>query len=417
MKKEIFRSAALARMSSPEQLDQLLRVTTSKSWIALLAVLLILATATVWGIVGRLATKCDGKGVVIRAGNLLTARTLSSGQVVEVAVKTGDDVKSGQLIATIAQPSIVDKIRAAEAQLADAEKERDRQQSVREGGMKLELDSVEHQRSTYQQQIKTLQDQEQTIRDQIPVNEELLAKGLITKKQVLALHEQQATLENDIAGIRTQLAQLTSNEFKLQNSGRQMEADGGLRITDLRRNLNLLRNDLDLNTRVFSPYSGHVIEVQAQAGSLVGPGNAILTLEPDVEQIEIVAFVPATSSKDIQPGMPAEVIPSSVRPEEYGFMRGKVVSVAEYPATEEALMRRFQNDSLVKSLASAGPETELHVQLIEDPSTPSGYQWSSKKGAPVRITPATLCGVQIVTREQPPIAMVFPYLKKKLGMY
>jgi HlyD family secretion protein len=415
-KKEIFRSAALARMSSPEQLDQLLHVTTSKAWIAMAAVLLILGTAVTWGLVGRLATKSDGRGVAIRAGTLLSVGTLSSGQVTSVFVKSGDHVKKNQLIATIAQPATTDKIKEAEAQLEDAEKERDRQAGVRSSGMKLEMDSVEKQRDTFLQQIKSLQEQSKTVADQIPVNEELFAKGLITRQQILSLKERQSQIENQIAGINTQLAQLNSSEFKLQNGGRQMDADGESRIVELERNLRLLRSDLDLSTKVTSPYSGQVIEVQIPAGGLVGPGTPIVTLQPDVDLLQITAFVPATSVKEIKPGMDVEIIPSSVRPEEYGFIRGKVTTVADFPSTEAALMRLFQNDALVKALAAGGPMNQVDIEMLKNPNTPSGYEWSSKNGAPIQITPATLCAVRIVTREQQPITMVLPYLKNKLGM-
>ena len=48
------RKVALERMSSPEQLDQPLRVTTPKSWLALLSLIARLAVAVAWGFFGEL---------------------------------------------------------------------------------------------------------------------------------------------------------------------------------------------------------------------------------------------------------------------------------------------------------------------------------------------------------------------------
>ncbi|MGA1194869.1 MAG: hypothetical protein ACO36I_00070 [Candidatus Latescibacterota bacterium] len=45
--KQIFRQAALDRLSSPDQLDQLMRVTTPKGWIALMALCSVLLAATI----------------------------------------------------------------------------------------------------------------------------------------------------------------------------------------------------------------------------------------------------------------------------------------------------------------------------------------------------------------------------------
>ena len=75
MNPDIFRKVSLARLSSPEQLDLMLRVTTPKTWIALLALWLILGAAILWGVAGRVATKAEGSGVVIRAGSVMTGVT------------------------------------------------------------------------------------------------------------------------------------------------------------------------------------------------------------------------------------------------------------------------------------------------------------------------------------------------------
>ncbi len=417
VKKEIFRSVALARMSSPEQLDKLLRVTTPRSWIALAAVGVIILTAVVWGFEGRLATKTGGKGVAVRTGNLLTVNTLGTGQIVRVEVNIGDRVKQGQVIATVGQPLVADKIRVAEAQLADAEKERERQSDVRTKGLGLEEQSIQGQRASLDQQIKALEEQAKVVADQIPVNEELLAKGLITKQQILSLRERQSTIANNITSLRTEIVRLDAVRFRNDQGGKQSAVDYQSRITDFQRNLRLLRGELDMTSKVVSPYSGQVVEIQTVAGSLVGAGAPILTLEPESDSLEIVAYVPSAKAKEIHPNMPAEIIPSSVRVEEYGFIRGKVSSIAEYPTTDAALTRTFQNSSLSQALSAGGPVNEVRIAMLANSSTPSGFQWSSRMGAPVKITPATLCSVQIVTREQPPIDMVFPYIKEKLGLY
>ena len=55
-------------LSSPEQLNQLVRVTQPYSWIALSAAGLALIVALVWSIFGRLPTMVTGEGILIRQG-------------------------------------------------------------------------------------------------------------------------------------------------------------------------------------------------------------------------------------------------------------------------------------------------------------------------------------------------------------
>ena len=65
--------------------------------------------------------------------------------------------------------------------------------------------------------------------------------------------------------------------------------------------------------------------------------------------------MPADQAKDLRAGMDAEILPTTVRREEYGFIRGKVTFVSDYPATEAATMRVFENAPLVQALSSRGP--------------------------------------------------------------
>lgn len=53
MDKSIFRQESIDRISSPEKLDDYIRVTTPGVWITLIAIVLLLAGAIVWSIFGE----------------------------------------------------------------------------------------------------------------------------------------------------------------------------------------------------------------------------------------------------------------------------------------------------------------------------------------------------------------------------
>ena len=61
MNKNIFRQKSIDKVSSPEKLDDYIRVTTPSVWITLIAILLLLAGALVWGIFGEV-TMHDSAG-------------------------------------------------------------------------------------------------------------------------------------------------------------------------------------------------------------------------------------------------------------------------------------------------------------------------------------------------------------------
>ncbi len=110
MKKELFRDVALKRLSSPEQLDQRIRVTSPKSWIALFGIVLVLVVVGIWSFVGSIPTKVDGVGLLLSDGRVFTVYHNASGQVLDVRPKPDDIVHRGQVIARIDRPELVAEI-------------------------------------------------------------------------------------------------------------------------------------------------------------------------------------------------------------------------------------------------------------------------------------------------------------------
>ena len=52
--KQIFREKSLERVSSPEQLDDYIKVTTPSVWIILAATIVLLAGMIIWGVFGKI---------------------------------------------------------------------------------------------------------------------------------------------------------------------------------------------------------------------------------------------------------------------------------------------------------------------------------------------------------------------------
>ena len=65
MNNELFRKVALDKLSSPEQLDQTMRVAGPLYWTSLLAILVALTAAGVWSLTGSIPTKSIGEGTII----------------------------------------------------------------------------------------------------------------------------------------------------------------------------------------------------------------------------------------------------------------------------------------------------------------------------------------------------------------
>jgi hypothetical protein len=90
MAQVIFRKAALDRLSSSEQLDRLLQVTSPRGWIALAGLGLLLTAGLLWGIFGRVQTTVEGQGILIRPEGVKSIESPRAGVVLNLLVHAGD---------------------------------------------------------------------------------------------------------------------------------------------------------------------------------------------------------------------------------------------------------------------------------------------------------------------------------------
>ena len=92
--KSVFRKSALDRISSPEQLDKVLKVTSPMSWLALLAVTVMLVFVVVWSFVGSLPTTVTATGVVVNVNTSTnTVYSKQRGTVQRVIPNVGEVIR------------------------------------------------------------------------------------------------------------------------------------------------------------------------------------------------------------------------------------------------------------------------------------------------------------------------------------
>ena len=198
----IFRKVALERLSSPEQLDQLLQVTDPKGWLALGALGLLLMTSVAWGVFGSIPTEARGEGILLRQGGVSSLVAAENGQVEEILVAVGDVIEKGQVVARIRQEELLRQIQDSRDKLADARaKYRDLARYAGEQGHLRDRDLAQ-QRANLQQTIKALERQVELIRERIASERDLLKDGLITKQTLLASEQSLYTSEDQLASAR-----------------------------------------------------------------------------------------------------------------------------------------------------------------------------------------------------------------------
>ncbi len=96
--REIFRKKALEKLSTPDDLDELLQVNSRLSWILLLSLLCLILGGVVWVVFGQIVNKVVMIGIIqpVNPPHLLIVS--ESGQVDSIFHQTGDSVFKGQPI-------------------------------------------------------------------------------------------------------------------------------------------------------------------------------------------------------------------------------------------------------------------------------------------------------------------------------
>lgn len=97
---DLYRKAALERISSPEQLDKALKITSPMSWLALGGISLIIFVTIIWSIVGTIPVTVTAKGMVSSLVATNAVYTDEAGTVVAVMVRPGDELHLGQEVIT-----------------------------------------------------------------------------------------------------------------------------------------------------------------------------------------------------------------------------------------------------------------------------------------------------------------------------
>lgn len=155
----------------------------------------------------------------------------------------------------------------------------------------------------------------------------------------------------------------------------------------------------DRMVTVSSNTAGVVVDVAARPGRPTGIGEPLVIIDPSARNLVTTAFLPAASAELVLPGMPALVSPSDAPKSQYGFIEGRVVSVAPAPVSRARVMTLLgDNEELADYFLTNGPVGEITVEMFTAETT-SGYAWTIGFGPEGAIDSGTLAEVQVVLND------------------
>lgn len=403
---------ASRQMRTPDQLNRAIRLTSPSAWLLLLVLALCIGGVLAWSILGRVSIYVYGPGVIQLAnGVVYDVNANAQGIVSSIEIKPGDRIKAGDEMFKINQLALTAQRDATAKTLKGQQDEYDSYKSRSDADVKRRNDNTTAQITALQSDLKDQQENLKQLEQIHEAQKGLLEKGLSTQPQVESTFSDLISVEQAIRDIQDKIGTLQLDQVEFENEVDTNLAAMRIDLLTTEGQLEDLNAQLAFGSTILSPADGLVTDVTTEANSVVDAGALLAVVEAGDSSLAVQGYLPIGQGKRVQPGMRAEISPTSVERDIYGSLRGTVRSVSTLPLTEAGVQSVLGNRALVSQLMAEGAPIQVTVELETDPGTQSGFRWTSSAGPPIDLTPGTTANVRVLTQDRPPITLVIPILQ------
>jgi len=393
MSEGLFRKAAIDKVSSPEQLDLLMRVTSPVGWLALLTVGLLIFAAGVWSVLGSITESVEGKGTFFKGDRLYDVKATMGGRIESLDVRPGDAVSVGQSIAKLRYEEASAEQRAAAAQTVAAT----------EG----ERIAANQDIANSEREIARLNDDHRRLMLERDELRRLVSIGSTTGPE---LTRKESEISENRRQVGAHQSTIQAARAKLGSLPARVKAtEAGIRGSAV----------------VTSSESGHVFKVIKSEGETVPTGERLILIErasgPDQPcggDLHVLVYIPGSFATKVERGQPVRVSPVGVDKETYGYILGVVESVATEPTSTQDMTERLKNDQLVSQFQPGAGEAayEARVCLTRDPANQlNPFKWSFKQGRAMDARERFTCSVSIEVEQKKPYTYIVPMIRSMTG--
>lgn len=421
MAEKLFQKKALAYAATPDQLAgsiQLVRPGFASAVALLGALLLGLLVASVFTTV---PISVQGKGVILDRGGVSSIASYAGGQILDVNVQVGDMVAKDDIVVRLDQALLADQVFLARAALQGIEDERRKVQDFNDTRKKARDDFAASQRKRLGETLEEQRALLQTFQNQLAERQRLLSQGVIARTTVIETESQVSSTQNLIVQTEAQLATLDEQAEINNIEDAKTILDLDLQVDAAARTLKQLTEQLARQNVIRSPVAGRVVEIRVSEGDVIQTDSTLMTIlptderrassDPGTSRLVGYLFVPAEKGSEVQNGMTVKVYPTTVKRQEFGFVRGTVASVSSLPVSDQEMLRYTRNEALVSSLLGGGVAFQIRVDLpVGD--TPSGFKWASSKGPPFLVGHGSEFEAEVTVRQIRLISLMLPFVEK-----
>ncbi len=380
-----------------------------------------------WALFWPVPTEVIGRGVVIVPGGASVIDARAEGQILELPVTVGQQVRRGQPLVRLYLPVLEQQVRRQEKDLAELiriDANLNRRDAAR-------LNAAGRVRDTALAKLEDDRERFDRLRrlyDQKVADFRHLARREVVAplaQEVVATEDRAIQLDTDVAELRIREQKVidTWEAVKLEIDTEAQRRR--FRIDDAHRTLKVSQARLAYDSTRTAERDGHLLDLQVVRGQTVRPGERLGTLSgSDGQPLQAVAYFAPADARRLRPGMAMEVVPDWKERGRFGGIQGRVNRVSLLPATREDVNTTMGNPQLAEALVRRGPVMRTTIDLLPagqpspDSDSATRYRWTLSRGSTVfPIREGLTLQAHGYVEWRTPVSYLLPLMRDLTGTY
>ncbi len=396
---DFFRPEALQHHLQAEEGHGLVRVSPPWTWALLLALLSLLATALLASIFGRVEVNGRGRAILRPRSGIRVVIAKVEGTVGRIEVRSGQEVKAGDVLARIEAPPVQAQLLEARRQLeavrgqfrvTAALQDRAHAEQARRLGARMEK---------LGQQIQSQRGSIDRLERDLRRSLALERHGIVSPAQTDQAREAAAQAWRHLSLTEQSLEQASQELATLEN-GRQ-ETLWQRRQTVQNAEVRAEALGFMLGQTVLEAPEDALVEAMlARPGEVVRAGQALCKLIPRQAPLHVVSFLEEKDRAFVKPDDEVQLELDQLPYAEYGTVRARVERIADDLASQFELREALGDNPL-----PAQPTFRVELRITDAGAV-------TRAGASLR--PGMLMNARFTLRRQRLITLVLDPLRKWL---
>lgn len=331
----LFRQEALDHRRAAEETETL-KVSPPWSWAMLIGLGTIVVAFLGWAVVGKVPVTERAQGIIQPVGGARVLAAGVAGRVARLRVKSGQAVKTGDLLLEIEAPSVAAPALVATRDRAMAKDELGRLISEQERNYIEQRRRITDRIREAQDQLASLQKSQEMQGKKVAASEALFKAQLLAALQVDDAREA-------MEGIRRQQQAVRQSILTLQQERTALDALAAERSIQIKRDLARVEAAAEgqegaLGQSIVAATTDGIVEgIVVHEGDTVQVGDELARIVPAGANLEVVAFLPERHEAFLRPGNVAYLEIEQLPYGEFGSAEARIQRVGHGAASSREI--------------------------------------------------------------------------------